>query len=205
MSVVLQSSGVEPMEPIEPRPLTRRGVALAWLIVLELIVIWVLAIYSYLTLPQVVPVHFGWNGEPTRYGEKIELLFLAVPLSIAPSIFLLITKYRFTLINKYSYLVNLPAFFTYITKIPKERRSLWVNRYFESLLAFGAAITFFLLLIEYEVYLSALQGRVHPWLVFVPLTIVGSIIPLIFYLRRLSQEMKLEAEGALSRKISRAV
>ncbi|MEM4576710.1 MAG: DUF1648 domain-containing protein [Candidatus Nezhaarchaeales archaeon] len=193
------------MEPIEPRPLTRRGVALAWLIVLELIVIWVLAIYSYLTLPQVVPVHFGWNGEPTRYGEKIELLFLAVPLSIAPSIFLLITKYRFTLINKYSYLVNLPAFFTYITKIPKERRSLWVNRYFESLLAFGAAITFFLLLIEYEVYLSALQGRVHPWLVFVPLTIVGSIIPLIFYLRRLSQEMKLEAEGALSRKISRAV
>lgn len=185
------------MEPIEPKPLTRRGVVLAWLIVFELVAIWVLAIYSYLTLPQVVPVHFGLSGEPTRYGGKIELLFLAVPLSIAPTLFLLVTKYRFTLINKYSYLVNLPAFFTYITKIPRERRGLWVNRYFESLLALGATITFLLLIIEYEVYLSALEGRVHPWFIFVPLTIVCTIIPFVLYLRRISHEMKLEAEGRI--------
>ncbi|MEM4700070.1 MAG: DUF1648 domain-containing protein [Candidatus Nezhaarchaeales archaeon] len=185
------------MERIEPVPLGRRGVALALLIVLELAAIWALAIYFYLDLPQVVPVHFGPSGEPTRYGEKLELLGVPVAMSIAPTIILLVTKYRFALVNRYSYLVNLPAFFVRIARVPRERRGLWVNRYFEALLALGAALTALLLALECVVYLSAFYGRADPWMVAAAaLMILCPLAPFVLYLRRMAREMALEAGPA---------
>ncbi|WP_042684125.1 DUF1648 domain-containing protein [Methermicoccus shengliensis] len=184
------------MEQIKPKPLPKRGKLMLWLIMLSLAAIWTLAIHVYLTLPSQVSVHFGFSGEPTRYGEKSAFLIIPITFSIAPIIILLVTKYRFTLINKHPYLMNLPAFFTYITKIPKDRRSLWVNRYFEAVLTLGVFLTFSLLIIEYGIYLGEVSGKLPLW--FMPLTLsmpLWLIIPFLIYLRKLSQEIEIEVEN----------
>lgn len=87
-------------DQINPEPLNKTGKVMVALIILEVIVMWMFAIYAYLTLPQEVPVHFGFKGEPTRYGDKSTFLIVPAAFSIAPIIFLFWTKFRFTLINR---------------------------------------------------------------------------------------------------------
>src|ERR1035437_11025943 len=49
------------------------------------IIIWLLPIIYfikiYAVLPQSVPMHFGWDGKPDRYGNKEEMIWLVVLLS----------------------------------------------------------------------------------------------------------------------------
>ncbi len=176
-------------------PLSVKGKMMVTLIVLELLGMWILAIYAYLALPQEIPAHFGFTGEPTRYGNKLEFLVLPAVFSIAPISFLLLTRYRFTLINKHPYLINLPAFFTYISKIREERRGLWVNKYFEAMLCLGFVLTISLLIIELEIFLGAFYGRLPAWFTPFSLTLpIWLILPFVFYLRKMSLKLKEEAK-----------
>ncbi|NOZ58209.1 MAG: DUF1648 domain-containing protein [Euryarchaeota archaeon] len=178
-------------ERIQPVPLGAKGRLLVISVISGLLGMWMLAVYAYLTLPQEVPVHFGFDGEPTRYGDKSTFLILTAAFSIAPVIFILLTKYRFTLINRHPYLVNLPAFFTSISKIPEERRGLWVNRYFEGVLYLGAALTFSLLIMEIGIYAGKIHGKLPSW--FMPFSLslpVWLILPFLLYLRRLYLELE---------------
>lgn len=145
-------------------PMSVKGVMMVILIVLGLLGMWILAIYACLTLPHEVPAHFGFSGEPNRYGDKSTFLILPAAFSIAPIIFLLLAKYRFTLINKHPYLINLPAFFIYISKIPKERRGLWVNRYFEVILCLGVVLTLSLLVMEVGIFSGEIHEKLPAWL-----------------------------------------
>jgi len=177
-----------------PTPLSTRGRVMMGLVILGLIAIWLLGLYAYLTLPERVPVHFDSSGKVTSYGTKGIYLVLPLVLSPAPLIFLLITKFRFTLVNKYPYLLSLPAFFTWIDRIPPERRGVWVNRYFKALLGLGTLLTGFLLLIEWAIYWGALEGRLPSWFTLASfLAPLAFIAPFIYYLFRLSRELKTEA------------
>ncbi len=45
------------------------------------VIVLVISIIAYPALPNKIPVHWGLNGEPNRYGSKLEHLFLsALPL-----------------------------------------------------------------------------------------------------------------------------
>jgi len=170
-----------------------KGKIMIVLIVLGLLSIWILGFYAYLISPQEIPVHFGSSGEPTNYGGKYTLLIFPAIFSISPIIFLLFVKYRFILINKHPYLINLPAFFIYIPKIPKEKRGLWVNKYFEVMLCLGVVITFSLLIIELGVFLGITYGELPAWFIPFVLTLpIWLILPFLFYLRKMS--LKLEEE-----------
>lgn len=180
-------------EQIPPIPMSVKGRMMVVLIVLGLLGMWILAIYAYLTLPQEVPVHFGFSGEPTRHGDKSTFLILPAAFSIAPVIFLLLAKYRFTLINKHSYLINLPAFFTYISKIQKERRGFWVNKYFETVLCLGVVLTLSLLIMELGIFLGEIYSKLPVWFTPFSLTLpVWLILPFLFYLRKMNLELKEE-------------
>ncbi|RLF06442.1 MAG: hypothetical protein DRJ60_04375 [Thermoprotei archaeon] len=182
-------------EQIHPMPLSVKGRIMVALIASGLLSIWILAIYAYVILPQEIPAHFGFNGEPTRYGDKLEFLVLPAAFSIAPISFLLLTKYRFTLINKHPYLINLPAFFTYISKIREERRGWWVNKYFEAMLCLGFVLTLSLLIIEFGIFLGTIYGKLPAWFTPFSLTLpIWLILPFIFYLRKMSSKLKEEAE-----------
>ncbi len=180
---------------IQPEPFTRSGKIAVSAIVLGLLVIWSFAFYAYISLPSTVPVHFGIKGEPTRYGDKSEFLFIALAFTIAPFLILLIAKYRFTLINKYPYLVNLPAFYTNIYRIPKRRRAYWVNKYFEAVLWLGALLTIYLVLLEYTIYLSQIRSSTSIWVVVFSLLLpVFLLLPFLYQIFRISKDMADEAE-----------
>ncbi len=53
-------------------------VAIAWLTLTAYVA------YIYPGLPDVIPVHFGFNGVPNRYGSKVEMLFLVVLSALFP-------------------------------------------------------------------------------------------------------------------------
>jgi hypothetical protein len=55
-------------------------VAVVWLA----LVAYVASIYS--GLPEVIPVHFGFNGVPNRYGGKVELLVLVAVSALFPAL-----------------------------------------------------------------------------------------------------------------------
>lgn len=131
-----------------PLPLSKKGRLMIGLLILGLIAIWVLSFYANLTMPENAPRHFDLSGEPTSYGNNGDSFILPISFSLAPLIFLIIVKYRFLLINKYPYLINLPACFMNINKLQPERRSFWINRYFEAILILGVFITYYELLLE---------------------------------------------------------
>jgi len=182
-------------ETIISQPLSLRGKILMWAIFLECLALWIISLYAYATLPDEVPTHFGALGKPTSYGDKSTFLILPFAFSIAPVIFLVITGFRFTLINKYPYLINLPAFYINIYKLPKDKRSAWVNKYFELILALGVAISLWLLFLLVTIYQGTLEGQLPVW--FTPVAIILPIlllVPFFYALSRLSRKMKNELD-----------
>lgn len=176
---------------VEPQPLSRTGKYLTAFILCGLLAMWGLAIYAYGNLPEKIPAHFGFNGEPTRYDSKISFLILPAAFSIAPIILLLLTWFRFTLFNKYPYLLNLPAFYANISKISEAKRAFWINRYFEVMLFLGAILTLSLFILEYGIYLASLSGKLPSWFLYFALSMpVWLIVPLILYFRKMSNDMK---------------
>ena len=55
------------------------ALSIAWLA----FVVYVASIYS--GLPEVIPVHFGFDGVANRYGSKVELLILVALSAIFPA------------------------------------------------------------------------------------------------------------------------
>ena len=71
---------------VEPR-LDRR---LAYAQIAVVTVAWLVLVYYvasvYPGLPEVIPVHFGLDGVPNRYGSKVELIVLVAVSALFPSI-----------------------------------------------------------------------------------------------------------------------
>ncbi len=176
---------------VEPRPFGRMGKLLTAILILGVVAMWGLAIYAYGNLPDEIPGHFGFNGEPTRYDSKATFFILPAAFSIAPIILLLLTMFRFTLFNKYPYLLNLPAFYVNISKIPKEKQAFWINRYFEVLILLGVVLTISFLILEYGIYHGSMAGKLPTWFLFFSLSMpVWLIVPMLIYFRKMSNDMK---------------
>ncbi len=169
------------------------------LLVLIFLGMWLLGFYAYQMLPEKVPVHFGLNGNPVKYGNKITFFIIPLTFSLTPLFILFITRYRFSLITKYPYLIKLPAFFMKIYQLPEEKRALLINKYFEVLLIFGTALSFTLFLIELGIFLGMISGRLPFW--FLPVSIfLPLLLTFLFILNlaKLSKEIEREVEHAFS-------
>jgi uncharacterized membrane protein len=68
--------------------------------VIILVLMWGLTVYMIFKLPQTIPVHFNFSGEPDRYGNKVMILVL--PIFGAAQFFL------FTWLNKFPHIFNYP-------------------------------------------------------------------------------------------------
>ncbi|WP_083321980.1 DUF1648 domain-containing protein [Hymenobacter lapidarius] len=60
-----------PKLSITQTPGDRKRELLAWVV---LALLWALAGWSYFQLPDTIPVHYGLEGQPDRYGEKGSVL-----------------------------------------------------------------------------------------------------------------------------------
>ena len=75
--------------------------AIGWL---TLVVLWSLAIFSYAGLPDIIPIHFKYSGQPDNYGSK-NLIFI---LPILGTILFV----GMTVLNKYPHMYNYPGAIT---------------------------------------------------------------------------------------------
>ncbi|RLI83578.1 hypothetical protein DRP04_01090 [Archaeoglobales archaeon] len=136
----------------KPESLSRKGKLLAAANLLLIVLMFSIAAYYHSILPEKVPTHFGIEGKPNAYGSKDSLLVLPFAFSLAQVIILVVVKLRFTLVNKYPFMINLPAFYANLTKLPVDKRGRWVNRYFEALLQFSLGIGIYLAILELNIY-----------------------------------------------------
>jgi hypothetical protein len=174
-----------------PEPMTSAGRRLSVFIILELVALWGVGLGAFLTLPERVVTHFNAAGTPDAHGSKSMFLFLPIAFSIAPVIVLAATAVRFRLINDYPYLINLPAFFADVWARPLAERGRWVNLYFERVLALGAALTAYMLVLMLVIYRGTLDERLSPW--FLPSVLASPIALVTLFmmsLRRLSRRLK---------------
>ena len=71
---------------------------------------WLAIAYYYPALPNTIPTHFNASGMPTSYADKIVVLLVPALLSAIIIVILLVLRYRYALLERYPYLLNLPAF-----------------------------------------------------------------------------------------------
>ncbi len=180
--------------PLERLSSKGRNLFIGILFIMLLII--AIGLFGYFSFPEKVPTHFGIDGKPDKYGDKIAFLFLPLILCLGPILILIIVKFRFTLINKYPYLVNLPGFFININKIEFSKRGYWVNKYFELTLWLGLFLSFYLLFIMIMIYYSTMVGE-FPVLVYVLVIVFPllMVVPFFVALSNLSNQMKKEVNG----------
>ncbi len=176
-----------------PEPLNGNDRKLILYILMLIALMWALSLYAYFSLPEVIPVHFNLKGHPDSYGSKIIFLTLPILLSIAPLLLLLITRWRFEIINKYPHLINLPGFFMFADKISVHRRSYYFNRYFSVLLKFNLSLTLYLLCLLIMIYYSTVKGYFDTigLIVFIVFPTL-MVIPLFISLSKISTDMRKE-------------
>lgn len=189
---------------IPPVELSQYGRKLIVGIFLILFLILAIGIGGYIYFSETIPTHFGFSEKPDAYGSKVYLIIIAIILSLTLLFIMLIVKYRFTLINKYPYLINLPGFFTYIEKIEYSRRGYWYNLYFEKILWFNLFLAVYFLLIMILIFESARTGKMDVvGLILIMLMPFVAIVPFIVSLSILSKEMKREAQELGNPKLDR--
>lgn len=177
-------------EFIVSKPLSRRGKNLVFLLILAVLGIWVLWIHFYQTFPDLISTQFTWKGIPSNTGIKIAFASFPILSSIGPIFILLIIKYRFSLINQKSRIVNFSALSNMLNKLPHERRSDWVNRYFEGILGLVAFLTLYILVMEYGIYEVVRAGHLPSWFTSFALIAPPLIIfPWLFYLLKLTRDV----------------
>jgi len=176
----------------KPESLSRKGKLLAAANLLLIVLMFSIAAYYHSVLPEKVPTHFGIEGKPNVYGSKDSLLMLPFAFSIAQVIILAIVKLRFTLVNKYPYMINLPAFYANLTKLPVDKRGKWVNRYFEALLLFSLGIGIYLAILELSIYEGVRNQSLPIWFYPYVFVVFFMLIPFFAILAKLNREMEKE-------------
>ncbi len=98
--------GYQTTRPRIKLPLTVSDKRMEQAAVLCLVLLWGLTLFSFFTLPDIIPTHFNASGEPDDHGSKYILWILPV---LGTLIYLGITK-----LNKY------PHIFNYAVQITEE-------------------------------------------------------------------------------------
>ncbi len=169
----------------------KKGKGLQSFLLTEIILIFLIGILGYFELPIYIPIHYGMNGIPNGYGQSWLFPLLSIILVIAPIIVLLTVKYRFKLLNKYPYFINMPAFyFSEITRMKRDKRSYWVNKYFELILGAGVSIAGLMIVM----IIGLLESSVNYFLsqdisILSILWILATIVIMFYYLRDLYKQV----------------
>lgn len=178
------------------------GNTLIFLNILLLVASLILAAYYYSKLPQtvLVPTRFDIHGQPEAWGDKSTLLILPICQAAVVLLLLLLTRFRFALLNKYPYLVNLPAFAMMLGSkdFPEKKKSEFINNLFLIVLVMCLLVNIGFLGLDWAIFPSLAEGKLAftfinlfvPW---IPLIIVIPFV--ILYYKRLYNEIRKIAEG----------
>ncbi|QTA37442.1 DUF1648 domain-containing protein [Thermosipho ferrireducens] len=177
------------------KPFSAMGKFLLTMLVIGATLMWITFVYFYYSLPEQIITKFSFKGEPLNYGSKISLWFFPVSFSITPLLIFFLSIFRFSIFNKAPYIMNLPAFYTNLNKMPLEQQSIWLNKAFEIVLIIGNAVTYLLLALEYGTLVGIKTQELPSWYVPAVFLLPILLVPLVIWLLyRLNKKMEKEIE-----------
>lgn len=181
----------------KPAPFDRFGRQLFAFLFAELVSIWIVASAALILLPTIVPSNFTWLGTPTSSEFSSTLIIAALIFSVVPAVILIVSLFRFRLLNKHPYLIKIPAFYSGIKGIAPKRRSYWVNQYFKTLLVAGVYLSGILLILILEIYTALSRSYINVYLSVVApiIAIVAVAVLLLLLIKDLYRKMAAEAQS----------
>lgn len=153
-----------PRIKIEPQPFDNTLELLAWA---GFILMWILVLTQYSSLPDKIPTHFNASGRADGYGSKPS--FFIAP-AIGTLMFLLLT-----ILNRYPYLFNYPVNITEENAHRQYSNATRLMRY----LKFSLTLTFLLITWGTVQTASGKSNGLGAWLL--PLTMSLNLIPTLYF------------------------
>lgn len=155
-----------------PRPklhiaLEKQDIIIIWLTWIGLLVIWIIALYGFVHLPETIPVHFNVKGEPDGFGGKWNLFFLP-GLTTALLIGL-------TLLNRH------PEIFNYPVKITAENAERQYKLAVRLIRWVNLSLSLMFLMITFMTVHSAALQNAKAYGFVLPLVLLLSFVPLVAY------------------------
>ncbi len=87
--------------------------------------------HYYPMLPNTVATHYGASGAPASYGPKTDLLVVPAVFLIVLATLLAALHFRYTIMEKYPYMLNLPSFvYKFGTERNREVQSMVISKVF---------------------------------------------------------------------------
>jgi uncharacterized membrane protein len=134
-----------------------------------LLLTFVLAIYGFVVLPETVPTHFNFKGQPDAYGSKISLLFV-------PIISLILTV-GMTWLNCY------PEIFNYPVKITEENAEKQYKNAQTAIRWLKVAVNMIFSLITWAIFVSANLSVSTQLAWLLPIIVFLPLLVMIFFIR----------------------
>ncbi len=130
-----------------------------------LMLMWGITVYTFLKLPNIIPIHFNGAGKADGYGNKLTILILPI---IATIIYVGITQ-----LNKY------PHIFNYITKITEDnaQKQYSIATRMLRFLKLGIIIIFSVIVLSTYLTTIGVVSGLGYW--FLPFTYALLLIPTI--------------------------
>jgi hypothetical protein len=180
---------------IPSTPFGRGARTLQGILGLEILLIILVNLYAYFTLPSLIPLHYEFDGQVLSTAPKYIFLLFAILLNIPQTVFLLLSVSRNYLASSPFSTINFPSFHLRLPKINYEKRGYWVNKYFAPILAFGAVVgtaMFFLNLAIYESVLSS--NSLSPLYIIGTIVVIAvGVVALLIYMRSYVQKLDTDS------------
>lgn len=136
--------------------------------VIGLIALWALVVIALNVLPDIIPVHFDFKGNPDGYGDKATLIFLPILTTILYA--------GLTVINRYPHIFNYPVKITEENALKHYTNATRMIRLLKLII-----ILMFSVIVFYQYRTSTGQSEgLGIW--FIPIFLGVIYIPLIFFL-----------------------
>ena len=139
--------------------------------IIFLVATWLVAIYSYTVLPDIIPIHFDTQGRINGYGNKIVIVILPI---IGTVIFMFIT-----ILNKHPHIFNYPVT---ITNKNREFQSKNATRMLRCL---KVSISLLFCLSALDIYLSGIKKTTGINGTFLIFAIALINISVIYFIRKM--------------------
>jgi uncharacterized membrane protein len=157
---------------------------LIWLNIAVVILAWIFAINSYGSLPDRIPLHFSWDGQPDRWGDKSPLNFFLLPALSMVIVFLMIFLTRFPK------LYNFPQK-EIVNKWPEDKGKPVYELLNKMMFTIALMIGLMFLYIQYMIVETAKTQRGDPSQFWPILVIVAALLILpIYYLVKIGKLVK---------------
>ncbi|MCP4582319.1 MAG: DUF1648 domain-containing protein [candidate division Zixibacteria bacterium] len=148
---------------------------LFWLIIGVILLIWLITLNSYGSLPQQVPVHFDSQGQPDGWSEKSAWIFYMIPF-VQTLLVTLIIWFR-----KYPHLYNFPQKDQVINLPPAKQKPIW-EFLDKMMLLIGFLLGLTFLVTQYMIIEGAKNAEISPMYTYIIIILSVGWVPLIIYM-----------------------